>query len=727
MELDAATLESIKTSEDALRLNLPTFKFFSDIELFEQKDASGASVKRFKLTASSNGVDLVGDVMSRKSLDSMKASAPGTTVFLNHQYSVPEDVFGRVQKADLVKRSMMPEGGSVPEEMLCLDFEGDVEVENPRAVKTVGYMERGTKLGASVTVLILDRSDAKDGTRIIEDVKYLEVSIVGIPCNRQSWVHAASKALKRAEAQVSKEAPAAESKDAPGPEGAAPAAPEAKAPPAVLDTNSGSALIREDIQGSVVEGSRKDGAGLDLGRNDVTAMIEQLLQESGVKGMTGSTSLPLAPRDTPWAPEAARKRLRANTKTPGAPFKRCHFFVNPEAPESFASYSLAFADLIDGKECAIPSAIFAAAGALQSQRGAAKGLSESDRGVLKLRVSRYYERMREEFKDETIQAPWAKTASFSAREHFHSELLLRSCPSITLQACETCGPESALVAEATPKFGEAGEYVGYSLKCGECKKTWELSSEELAQKGYYNQELDERGLSWYLLSSVFEDCIWHCYHMIWYDDDDGTAALAELMICVDEFAAAIKENAVKWLGLYESPEGSKALLKQANLSADQVQFIAALAMKAGARHNAADVKMIQDIHDLAIGLGGACPEVKGFQGTDQEQAFLTQAAAMFKSNPATERVGTFLATLTEAKATAVPGAPVVKGPQVAELEQKLAAALAEVADEKQKRATAESHAVALQAEVDKWKANAFVAAAAVAEIGQQTLPRAGAS
>jgi hypothetical protein len=51
------------------------------------------------------------------------------------------------------------------------------------------------KLGASVSVLITDQTTAKDGRRLIDDVYYLECSVVGMPCNRQSWVQNASKAL----------------------------------------------------------------------------------------------------------------------------------------------------------------------------------------------------------------------------------------------------------------------------------------------------------------------------------------------------------------------------------------------------------------------------------------------------------------------------------------------------------------------------------------------------
>lgn len=190
MDID---LQKVKTSRDALEAGLPVFKVFSDGAVKAYKDNKG--VRRFSLTASSDADDLVGDFFAEKALKRMESAAPGTTMFLNHQYSVPEDVFGSVEKATLVKREIAFQGGE-KRQVLCLDYDGIVEESNERALKTHDMMmaER-VRLGGSISVLITEKSNTKDGRRRIEDVYYLECSVVGIPCNPTAWVQSASKAL----------------------------------------------------------------------------------------------------------------------------------------------------------------------------------------------------------------------------------------------------------------------------------------------------------------------------------------------------------------------------------------------------------------------------------------------------------------------------------------------------------------------------------------------------
>ncbi|HZS47755.1 MAG TPA: hypothetical protein VFC63_21985 [Blastocatellia bacterium] len=186
--------DKIKTWRDAQAVGAPAFKIMSDGIIKAYRDDNG--VRRFELTASSDDTDLVGDVMTEKALAKMKSAAPGTTMFLNHQYSVPEDVFGAVETADIETRNLQAaeNGNTVP--ILCLQYKGVVEETNERAVRVHEMMMAGrVKLGASVSVLITDQTSDKDGRRLIDDVYYLECSVVGMPCNRQSWVQNASKAL----------------------------------------------------------------------------------------------------------------------------------------------------------------------------------------------------------------------------------------------------------------------------------------------------------------------------------------------------------------------------------------------------------------------------------------------------------------------------------------------------------------------------------------------------
>ncbi|MBK8811950.1 MAG: hypothetical protein IPN69_14635 [Acidobacteria bacterium] len=130
------------------------FKFLSDsvLKAFE-KDGR----KYCRLTASSNAEDLVGDVMSQKALEQMKSSAVGTVMFMNHSTNVPEDVFGTVAEATVEKKTADLVGGGSGE-VYCLEYLVEVQTDNERAVKTWQMIGSGTKLGASVTVLVRDKS-----------------------------------------------------------------------------------------------------------------------------------------------------------------------------------------------------------------------------------------------------------------------------------------------------------------------------------------------------------------------------------------------------------------------------------------------------------------------------------------------------------------------------------------------------------------------------------------
>lgn len=188
-------ISKIKTSQDARAAGLPVFKVLSDSAIKAYKAEDGA--RKFEITASSDADDLVGDWFSQKALNKMGDTAPGMTMFLNHSYEVPEDVFGSVTEATVSKKSVLNRVLNKEVECWCLTYEGVVTEVNERAIKTHDLMMEGrVTLGASVSVLITDSKGQKDGTRQIDDVVNLECSIVGLPCNPTSWVTNASKALK---------------------------------------------------------------------------------------------------------------------------------------------------------------------------------------------------------------------------------------------------------------------------------------------------------------------------------------------------------------------------------------------------------------------------------------------------------------------------------------------------------------------------------------------------
>lgn len=167
----------------------PRFKITSGLlKAYKSDDGS----RRLKTTASSSIQDHGKDRMFLSALQSMAKSAlENMTIFLNHSYTVPEDVLGSVEDVVLHEAGMGPDGA-----IYDLDFDVRVNESNPRAISTWEAIEAGTKLGTSIGAIVKDYDKNTDGGWDIKDVELLEASIVGIPANPRSWVHYARKSIE---------------------------------------------------------------------------------------------------------------------------------------------------------------------------------------------------------------------------------------------------------------------------------------------------------------------------------------------------------------------------------------------------------------------------------------------------------------------------------------------------------------------------------------------------
>ena len=150
-------------------------------------------------TTSSTIKDLHGDSMTMNALKSMEQTAKqNLTVFLNHNYEVPQDLFGSVKDARIVKRWDEEAGQEVYD--LDIDIRVVGEDENPLAMKTYRAIKRGVKLGLSIGARVNKVQKAKDAmgedTYIIDEVALLESSVVGIPANQRSYLQNALKSLR---------------------------------------------------------------------------------------------------------------------------------------------------------------------------------------------------------------------------------------------------------------------------------------------------------------------------------------------------------------------------------------------------------------------------------------------------------------------------------------------------------------------------------------------------
>ena len=153
-------------------------------------------------TTSSTIRDLHGDEMTVGALRSMEETArQNMTVFLNHNYNVPDDLFGSVTDARIVKRFDDEAGAEVYD--LDIDVRVVGEDENPLAMKTYRAIKRGVKLGLSIGAKVdkvsKKKGDGGEDTYIIESVKLLETSVVGIPANQRSYLQNAIKSLRLAD------------------------------------------------------------------------------------------------------------------------------------------------------------------------------------------------------------------------------------------------------------------------------------------------------------------------------------------------------------------------------------------------------------------------------------------------------------------------------------------------------------------------------------------------
>lgn len=118
--------------------------------------------------------------------------------------------------------------------------------------------------------------------------------------------------------------------------------------------------------------------------------------------------LALAPRERQWDADAADQRVRdwaGAEEEPNEKYKTAFLWFDGEAPESFTSYKLQVADVVDGELQAVPRAIFAAAGAVQGARGGVS-LPDGDVDQVKNHLARYYSKMKREWEDEDLTPPW---------------------------------------------------------------------------------------------------------------------------------------------------------------------------------------------------------------------------------------------------------------------------------------------------------------------------------
>jgi HK97 family phage prohead protease len=156
-----------------------------------------------------------------------------------------------------------------------------------------------------------------------------------------------------------------------------------------------------------------------FGMNQATAVVSAkedppLTEKPEIKTVTPYQNLDLGDREEAWDGDQVRLRLRewagGVNDMDWDKYQKGFFWRESGEPELFQSYKLPYADVVDGELVAIPRGIFAVAGSIQGARGTPPDIPANDIERIKNNVDRYYAKMRSEFEDDSLIAPWNKEA-----------------------------------------------------------------------------------------------------------------------------------------------------------------------------------------------------------------------------------------------------------------------------------------------------------------------------
>ena len=406
----------------------------------DENAPSGVPV--LSMIGSSTVKDMQRDTMQLSALQDMTAVPLDMTIWLNHNYNLPDDVFGKLHDRPTIKTV-----GNIAD----LSIRVEVETENPPAARTFNMILRGKKFGCSVGCQVTDydfdgaSADPYSSPLLIKHVTVVEWSVVGIPANQRCWVEQALKGLferslveGRAE-DVLRLAPAykglywrdfervvrnvehvALKKDLER-ISARSVSTQFLLWDAVRDTfqlNGGPREVMKSLTRAeasalldtlpVMSTDDADDALASTRESETPARVAEAAEPLRSKGAAGKANWPLGDRSAAWDGGAAHNRVVAwASDTQGTldakKMQSVHFWYDDSAPEKITSYKLLFCDIKGGTPVAMPRAIFACAG---SHGIASADIPSGDLDAVKAKIAAYYRRMATAFHDEQIVAPW---------------------------------------------------------------------------------------------------------------------------------------------------------------------------------------------------------------------------------------------------------------------------------------------------------------------------------
>lgn len=384
------------------------------------------------MIGSSTQRDLEGDQMSLKALNDMTKAPSNLTVWLNHDYTLPDSIFGSVVGTPKIVHQ---------EGVADLHLAVSVEMENPAAARVKRYIDNGRRLGCSIGCMVTEFEVPDDAGEedwyknpiIIHGVQVVEYSVVGIPANQRSWVENAIRgvftrtlhpslvpAMKslwpRAYSDIMETRElSTDSRDfyERQPTRSSTGAKLAWYPEKKMFLFTSKDVERYMSNEEVKEYMSKDvlptmtptftvsdttsttttahlAMPLTFSSSSTHAINTTIVQPDIIRTACGSTSLPLD-MESSWDKGAAHGRVLEWAGGKGnfskAKMKEVHFRVDGDG-SNITDYHLPFADIKNGHPTAIWHAIIAVAGALGGARG---GLSsEGDEGAIRSKVAHYY-------------------------------------------------------------------------------------------------------------------------------------------------------------------------------------------------------------------------------------------------------------------------------------------------------------------------------------------------
>lgn len=166
--------------------------------------------------------------------------------------------------------------------------------------------------------------------------------------------------------------------------------------------------------------------------------------DDDVKTVVPFQNFPLAERDRRFDRRGMEQRVRAWADAEDEPndkYSKAFLWFDTETRDTFGAYKLPIADIVGDEIRAIPRAIFTAAAVIQGARGGVD-IPDADVAKVKSHIDKYYAKMRREWDDETIIAPWNRAAG--------SPLLADEKLAVEQMIADLIEPFKSLVADPTP-------------------------------------------------------------------------------------------------------------------------------------------------------------------------------------------------------------------------------------------------------------------------------------